>query len=115
VDNGSPHHMTGMRLVVLNFLESDIYFFVGSGTNTRKSIREYGYVRFHLKSRGFMRIEHMLYVPELKVNLLSIATFEDGSYVVAFKNGQVDMYSRESTPDMTIVFGILKERLYMLL
>ena len=63
--------MTGMRLVVLNFLESDIYFFVGSRTNTRKSIREYGYVRFHLESGGFMGIEHMLYVLDLKVNVIS--------------------------------------------
>jgi hypothetical protein len=60
---------------------------VGSGTNTRQAIRGYGYVRFHLESGGFMGIEHMLYVPDLKVNLLSVATFEDDGYVVTFQNG----------------------------
>jgi hypothetical protein len=46
VDNGSSHHMTRIRLVFLNFSESDIDCFVGSGTNTKQTIRGYGYVRF---------------------------------------------------------------------
>jgi hypothetical protein len=62
-----------------------------------------------------MGIEHMLYVPYLKVNLLSVATFEDEGYAVTFQNGQVLVYSREATPDTTIVLGIHKERLYRLL
>jgi hypothetical protein len=57
----------------------------------------------------------MLYVPYLKVNLLSVVTFEDEFYVVAFHNGQVLVYSRESTPDTTIMLGIHKVRLYRLL
>jgi hypothetical protein len=34
-----------------------------------------------------MGIEHMLYVPDLKVNLLLVATFEYEGYVVTFHNG----------------------------
>jgi hypothetical protein len=34
-----------------------------------------------------MGIEHMLYFPDLKVNLLSVATFEYEGYAVKFHNG----------------------------
>jgi hypothetical protein len=56
---------------------------VGSGTNTRHAVKGVSYVRFQLESGGFMGIEHMLYLLELKVNLLSLSTFEDEGYVVA--------------------------------
>ena len=65
--------MTRMRSIFLTFSEIDTYFYVGSGTNTRKEIRGYRYVRFHLRLGGSFRIENMLYVPDLKVNLLSVA------------------------------------------
>jgi hypothetical protein len=115
MDSGSSHHMTGMRSIFLTFSEIDTDFYVGSGTNTRQAIKGYGYVRFQLESGGFMGIEHMLYVPYLKVNLLSVAAFEDEGYAVAFQNGQVLVYSREATQDTTIVLGVRKERLYRLL
>jgi hypothetical protein len=99
MDSGSSRHMTGMRSIFLTFSESDTDCFVGSGTNTRQAIKGYGYVRFQLESGGFMGIEHMLYVPDLKVNLLSVASFEDDGYVVTFQNGRVLVYSREATPD----------------
>jgi len=35
-------------------------------------------------SRGFLGIEHMLYVLDLKLNLLLVATFEDEGYAVVF-------------------------------
>jgi hypothetical protein len=50
-------------------------------------------VRFQLESGGFLGIEHMLYVPELKVNLLSFLAFEDEGYAVSFQDGQVLVYS----------------------
>jgi hypothetical protein len=57
----------------------------------------------------------MLYVPDLKVNFLSVASFEDDGYIITFWNGRLPAYSREVTPDMTIILGIRKERLYGLL
>jgi hypothetical protein len=62
-----------------------------------------------------MGIEHMLYVSYLKLKLLSVAYFEYEGYAVAFQNGQVLVYSRESTQDSTLVLGVHKERLYRLL
>jgi hypothetical protein len=115
MDSGSSHHMTRMRSIFLTFSESDTDCYVGSGTNTRQAIRGYGYVRFQLESGGFMGIEHMLYVPYLKGKPTLSCKFEDEGYAVTFQNGQVLVYSREATPDTTIVLGVHKERLYRLL
>ena len=35
-------------------------------------------IRFQLEVGGFLEIEHMLFVLDLRVNLLSISSFEDG-------------------------------------
>jgi len=51
--------------------------YVGYGTNTRHAVKGVGYVRFQIESGGFLGIEQMLFVPELKVSLLSVSTFED--------------------------------------
>jgi hypothetical protein len=115
MDNGSSLHMTRMRSIFLTFLESDTDYYVESGTNKKQAIRGYVYIIFQLESGGFMGIKHMLYVPNLKLNLLSVATFEDEGYAVAFQNDQVLVYSTEDAPDTTIVLGIHKERLYRLL
>ena len=56
MENGSSHHMTGMRSIFSSLSKSDINIYVGSGTNTRQTIRGYGYVIFHLKLGGFLGI-----------------------------------------------------------
>jgi hypothetical protein len=84
VDSDSSHHMIGMRSIFFTSSESDTDCFVGSGTNIEQAIIGYGYVRFQLELGGLMVIEHMLFVPDLKVNLLSVVTFEDDCYAVAF-------------------------------
>jgi hypothetical protein len=115
VDNGSSHHMTRMRSVFLIFSEIDLDCYVGSGTNTRHAVKGVGYVRFQLESRGFLGIEHMLFVPELKVNFLSVSYFKDEGYGVVFQDGHVLIYSEKSTQDTTMVLGVINERLYRLL
>ena len=85
IDNGSSHHLTRLREVFLSFIEIDSYFYVGSRTKTRHKEKEIGTVRFQLEDGGFMVIEHMLYVSELSVNLLSVLSFEDRGYGITFQ------------------------------
>ena len=80
----SSRHMKDMISICLNFLEIDRDCYAWSWTTTRQAIKGYGYVIFHLMSRGFLGIEHMLYVLDLKLNLLLVATFEDEGYAVVF-------------------------------
>ena len=74
VYSGSSRHMTRMKSIFMNFLESDTNGYIGYVTNTRKEIRGVGYVRFHIESGRFLGIEHMIYVAYLKVNLLLVSS-----------------------------------------
>jgi len=114
-NSGWSRHMIGMRSIFLTFSKINTNCYVGYGTNTGQAIRGFGYVRFQLESGGFLGIEHMLYAPDLKVNLLSVVAFKDERYAIAFQDGEVLVYSREATQDTTIVLSIWKVRLYRLL
>jgi hypothetical protein len=49
VDSGSSRHMLEMRSVFLTFSEINTDCYVGFGTNTKKAIKGYRYVRFQLE------------------------------------------------------------------
>lgn len=56
-----------------------------------------GTIRFQLEACGFMEIEHMLFVPKLRVNLLSVSTLEDGGDGITFQQGKVLVSLAEDT------------------
>ena len=48
----------------------------------------------------------MLFVPELKVSLLSVSALEDEGYGVVFKHGHVLIYPEGATLDIATVLGV---------
>lgn len=62
-----------------------------------------------------MDIEHMLFVPKIRVNLLLVLYFEDGGYGITFQQGQVLVSSMKATQDTIVVLGVKDERMYKLL
>jgi hypothetical protein len=89
VDSGSSHHMTGMRSVFLSVLETGSDCHVKNGARTRHAVKGVGCVRFQLESRVSLEVDEVMYVQELKVNLLSISALEDMGYDVMFIDGHV--------------------------
>jgi hypothetical protein len=57
----------------------------------------------------------VLFIPELKVYLLSVSTLEDKGYRVVFQRGHVLIYPEGATLDATTVLGVRRGRLYRLL
>jgi hypothetical protein len=58
------------------------------------AVKGVGCVRFQLESGGSQEVAEVLFVPELKVNLLSISALEDMGYAVIFVDGQVLICSK---------------------
>jgi hypothetical protein len=50
-----------------------------------KVVRGVGNVRFQLEFGGILDFDGVLFVPGLRVNLLSVSSFEDVGYCVLFK------------------------------
>ena len=74
-----------------------------------------GCVRFQLELGGSLEVVEVLFVPELKVNLLSISNLEDMGYAFMFVDGQVLIRSEGATLDVTVRLGIKKGTMYRLL
>jgi hypothetical protein len=56
----------------------------------------------------------VLYVPELKKNLLSISVMEDRGFIIMFKKGKVLIHLEGASPDTTVSIGVREGKLYML-
>jgi hypothetical protein len=56
----------------------------------------------------------VLYVPELKKNLLSISVMEDKGFSIMIKKGQVLIRPEGASPDTTMSIGVREGRLYRL-
>jgi hypothetical protein len=116
VDSGSSRHMTGMRSMFLSVSETGSDLHVRSGASTMHAVKGVGCVRFQLESGGSLEVAEVLFVPELKVNLLSVSALEDMGYAVMFEDGQVLIRSEGAdTLDATVRLGIREGMMYRVL
>lgn len=70
------HHVTRVREILLSFIEIDSNCYVALGDKTIHEVRGIRTIGFQLELGGFLVIEHMLYVLELSVNVLSFLSFK---------------------------------------
>jgi hypothetical protein len=108
--------MMGMKSVFLSVSEAGSDSHVGSGVGTMHVVKGVECVRFQLESSSSLEVVGVMYVSELKVNLLSVATLEDMEYAVMFKDGQVLIRTEgEDTKDATVRLGIREGMMYRVL
>jgi hypothetical protein len=89
IENGSSHHMMGMRSMFLSVLEMGSDCHVKNGACTRHVVKGVGCVKFQLESGVSLEVDEVMYVPEMKVKFLSILALEDMGYDVMFIDGHV--------------------------
>jgi hypothetical protein len=88
----------------LSVSKKDSYYYVKSGMHTMHAVKGVGCVRFQLESGISLEVAGVMYVPRLKVNLLSISALEDMGYSVTFEDG---LRSEEvDTQDAIVRLGI---------
>jgi hypothetical protein len=62
-----------------------------------------------------LEVDEVMYVPELKVNLLSISALEDMGYEVMFVDGQVLIRAEGAALDAAVRLGIRQGMMYRVL
>jgi hypothetical protein len=108
--------MRGMRSMFLSVLETGSDLHMRCGASTMHAVKGVACVRFQLESSGSLEVGEVLFVPELKVDLLSVSTLEDLGYVVMFKDGQVLIRSEgANTQDAAMRLGIREGMMYRVL
>jgi hypothetical protein len=114
VDNGASIHMTKIWRVFLDFTEIGPGGQVVNEGGMVKAVCGVGNVRFQLEFGGLLELDGDIFVPGLRVNLLSVSTLEDVGYCVLFKREHVFMYREGVDPVELQLIDNRVDRLYML-
>jgi hypothetical protein len=65
--------------------------------------------------RRSLEVDEVMYVPELRVNLLFVSALEDKGYAVMFEDGQVLIRAEGAALDATVRLGIRQGMMYRVL
>jgi hypothetical protein len=71
------------------------------GTHAKCGVEGVGTIKFQLELGGSLEVANVLYVLELKMNLLSVLAMEDNGYAIFFKDGSVLIRLKGSEIDST--------------
>ena len=75
------------------------------GDNAKYELKGIGLVSFQLDSGDSFHLGKVLLVPGLKKNLIFVSALEDKSMRVAFVDGQVLIWTKDSSMDSARVIG----------
>ena len=112
IDSGATKHMTDTLSRFFSVSEVGPGHFVQQGDSVR-AVRGIGSVRFNLFDGETLVLHGVLYVPELKISLISVSALESMGFGVLFKREHVFLIPVGNV-DGTILLGCQKEGLYTL-
>lgn len=115
VDSGASSHMTGSFKNLSKLVQKKTAQRVELGDNGKYEFKGIGSPSFQLESGGNVSIKNIFYVPGLKKNLLSISSFEDEGYRIAFVDGKVPVWKKDALFESLKVIGVRIGYLYHLL
>jgi hypothetical protein len=81
---------------------------VDLGTHSKCGVEGVGEIWFQLDSRVSLEVKDVLYVPEMKMNILPVLSLEYNGFAVLFQNEQVPIHSEGDIFDTII--NIVSER-----
>jgi hypothetical protein len=84
------------------------------GDDYQYPIKGVGEISYKLDSEKPLKIKDVLYVPDLKKNILSISALEEKGFIFSFIDGEVLMWSKGKSIDDGIVIGVQEGGLYKL-
>jgi hypothetical protein len=102
-DSGASGHMTSARQLFSSLKKQDLGVHHEIGDDAKYPIAGVGTIPFQLKSSNSLDFDNVLFVPGLKKNLLSVSFMEDKGFVVEFKNQQILIMPKDSSPNIAQV------------
>ena len=96
IDSGSSQHIIGYK-EALDSISEKVNGEVTIGDNSAHSVKGIGNCTLKLKSGSSLLLKGVLYVPGIKRNLISVTTLEDDGHNVAFMDGKVISWAKNSS------------------
>jgi hypothetical protein len=115
IDSGASRHMTGDQARLLNLNEKKTSYKVDLGDKTSYPVEGFGQASVKLKTGNNVHLSNVLYVPGLEKNLVSISFLEDKGNIIAFVDGKVLSWHKDSIIENVRVIGSREGNLYRLL
>jgi hypothetical protein len=115
IESGASRHMTRDQVRLSNLNEKRTSYKVEIGDKNTYPVEGIGQASIKLKTSNNVHLRNVLYVPNLENNLVSISFLDDKGNIIAFVDGKVLSWSRNSNIENTRVIGTREGRLYILL
>jgi hypothetical protein len=115
IDSGASRNMTRDQTIIYNLNEKKTSYKVELGDKNTYPVEGIGQASVKLRKGNNAHLINVLYVPGLEKNRVSISFLEDKGNIIAFVDGKVLSWSRESTIENARVIGTHEGRLYRLL
>ena len=98
--------MTGYRSTLTDLSEKESSLNVELGDDAKYLVKGVESTSFQLDLGAILHMNDILFVLGLKKNLLSISALEDKGFRVAFVDGQVIVWPKDSNMDSARVIGV---------
>jgi hypothetical protein len=115
IDSGASRHMTGDQARLSNLNEKKTSYKVELGDKSTYPVEGFGQASVKLKTGNNVHLSNVLYVPGLEKNLVSISCLEDKGNIIAFVDGKVLSWHKDSSIENARVIGTREGNLYRLL
>eukprot|EP00253_Pinus_taeda_P004242 PITA_04242 len=92
IDSGASRHFTRYKEALSNLVENETNMEIILGDNATYLVKGIGTVTLHLNQGQTFHLQEVLYVLDLKKNLVSISAMEDKGFRVSFVDGKVCLW-----------------------
>ena len=106
IDSGASRHITGFKEALSDMIEKDTNLEIILGDNSTYPVKGTRTVTLHLSQGQVLHLQDVLYVPNLKKNLVSISAMEDKGFNVEFTDGKVLMWNKSFKEAISIWFRV---------
>eukprot|EP00253_Pinus_taeda_P023367 PITA_23367 len=106
IDSGASRHFTGYKEVLYNLVEKETNLEIVLGDDMKYPVKDVGNVSLKLNQDNTIHLQDVLYVPNLKKNLVSISVMEDKGYKVTFSDGKVRIWKNNVKDAFTLGFRV---------
>eukprot|EP00253_Pinus_taeda_P032546 PITA_32546 len=106
IDSGASRHFTGYKEALSNLIEKETNLEIVLGNNAKYPVKGVGNVTLQLNQGNTIHLQEVLYVPDLKRNLVSISAMEDKGYKVTFIDGKVCVWKKNFKEAFTLGFRV---------
>jgi hypothetical protein len=99
IDSGASRHMTGYRDHLIDLVVKNLVCMLYLVMMTRYTVKGVGSTSLQLDFGTLLHLSDVLFAPGMRRNLVSISALENKGYKVAFSDGKVLAWNKNSSMD----------------